>query len=190
MDINSICKILKKDLDKDRFRHTIGVMYTAASLAMANGYDIQKSMLTGLLHDCAKCLPAKEKIDICRQNHIEISDIELANPSLLHAKAGAIVAREKYGIKDKDILHAITVHTTGVPDMNILDKIIFIADYIEPNRDKAPRLELIRQLAFKNLDECTFEILADTLNYLSKKSDIIDNTTRVTYEYYKQLLKE
>ena len=190
MDINSICKILKKDLDKDRFRHTIGVMYTAGSLAMANGYDIPKAMLTGLLHDCAKCLPAKEKIEICRRNHIEISDTELANPGLLHAKAGAIVARDKFGIKENDILHAITVHTTGAPDMNILDKIIFIADYIEPNRDKAPRLEHIRKLAFKNLDECTYEILADTLNYLSKRSDVIDNTTRVTYEYYKQLLKE
>lgn len=71
----------------------------------------------------------------------------MSNPGLLHAKAGMVLAEEEYGIKDTQILHAIRVHTTGEADMGLLDKILFVADYIEPNRCEAPRLEEIRKLA-------------------------------------------
>ncbi|MCD7709490.1 MAG: bis(5'-nucleosyl)-tetraphosphatase (symmetrical) YqeK, partial [Clostridiales bacterium] len=125
-------KMLKKDLDRERYEHTKGVMYTAASLAMAHGYSIKKAMLAGLLHDCAKCLPTEEKVRLCKSHHIPVSKIEKESPGLLHAKAGMALAREKYHIKDSEILHAIAVHTTGAPDMSKLDKIIYIADYIEP----------------------------------------------------------
>ena len=190
MDFSTIKKKLKKELDKERYEHTKGVMYTACCLAMANEYNIDKAMLAGLLHDCAKCIPNDEKIKICNNNNILINDAELSNPGLLHAKVGSYIAETKYNITDPDILHAIKVHTTGCPEMNILDKILYIADYIEPKRDIAPRLDYIRKIAFEDLDTCIAEILYDSLHYLSGQNKSIDPMTQNTYEYYKQFRRE
>lgn len=182
-------KKLQRYMDKDRYQHTLGVMYTAASLAMAYHYDIDKAMLAGLLHDCAKNVPNQKKIELCKKNQVEVTEIERENPFLLHAKVGAIIARKKYHVKDEEILHAISVHTTGAPEMNTLDMILFIADYIEPGRDKAKNLDQIREMAFQNLEHTVEKILYDTLNYLNKKSGRIDPTTEQTYEYYKNRRK-
>ena len=190
MDLHEMRKKLKKDLDKARYEHTKGVMYTAASLAMANGYSIEKAMIAGLLHDCAKCLPTEEKLALCERHHILVSTIEKENPGLLHAKAGMALAEEKYGITDPEILHAIKVHTTGEPNMNILDKIIYIADYIEPGRDQAPHLEVIRQIAFEDLNQCMAEILYHTLHYLNNRKGSIDPATNITFEFYEHYGKE
>ena len=102
----------------------------------------------------------------------------------MHAKAGAILAKTKYDVKDQEVLHAICVHTTGEPDMSLLDKIIYVADYIEPKRDRAPRLAEIRQLAFSDLNACIAEILYDTLHFLDGKKGSIDPATQCTYEFY------
>lgn len=190
MNFAEIRKKVKKSQDKERFEHTVGVMYTAASLAMAHSCDMEKAMLAGLLHDCAKCIPNDEKIKICEENHIIISSIEYENPSLLHAKLGALLAETEYGVKDPQILHAIKVHTTGEPDMSLLDKIIYIADFIEPNRDKAPNLSIVRELAFHDLDTCMARILRDTLTYLINGGGSIDPATQITYEFYKQYQKD
>lgn len=177
-------KQLKKELDKERFSHTLGVMYTAASLAMAHGVDMEQALYAGLLHDCAKCIPNEEKLALCKKYQIPVSKAEEHSPSLLHAKLGAYYAKNTYGIEDEEILHAIQVHTTGEPGMNALDKIIYIADYIEPNRDQAPNLSSIRKTAFQSLDEAMKEILSDTLKYLEEKGGEIDPLTAKTYEYF------
>ena len=93
MELIEIRKKLKKVQDKDRYEHTKGVMYTAGCLAMAYGYDMQKAMLAGLLHDCAKCIPNKKKLKMCSQHHISVSEFEQEHPFLLHAKLGAYVAK-------------------------------------------------------------------------------------------------
>ena len=124
-------------------------------------------MLAGLLHDCAKCLSTEKKIGLCVKKNIDITEVEISNPGLLHAKAGMVLAEEEYGIKDAQILHAIRLHTTGEADMGLLDKILFVADYIEPNRCEAPRLEEIRKLAFCDLKyriECIKRRLIATTN--------------------------
>ena len=159
MELVEIRKKLKKVQDKDRYEHTKGVMYTAGCLAMAYGYDMQKAMLAGLLHDCAKCIPNDEKLELCKKYGIIVSDVERENPSLLHAKLGAYIAREKYGVMDDEVLHAIYVHTTGEPGMSTLDKILFVADYIEPNRDSQPNLEYVRKIAFWDLNQAMEGIL-------------------------------
>lgn len=183
---NKIKKTLKKELDKDRYEHTLGVMYTSACLAMANGYDMEKAQLAGLLHDCAKCIPNEKKLKICAKNNIPVTQVEKDNPFLLHAKVGAFLARVLYEVEDEEILHAISVHTTGAPAMNTLDKIVFIADYIEPKRDKAANLKEIRKTAFEDLDEALKMILCDTIHYLngSKNDKNIDPMTLETYHYY------
>lgn len=188
MKRQEIEKQLKKELDKARFTHTIGVMYTAAALAMAHNADMEQALYAGLLHDCAKCIPNDEKITLCEQYEITISDAERKSPFLLHAKLGAYYAKTIYGIEDNDILHAIKVHTTGEPEMNLLDKIIYIADYIEPNREQAPNLTFIRKLAFEDLDKAMEKILSDTLQYLTEKGGEIDPLTQETYHYFHDIV--
>ena len=185
-DFHRLKKEVKKEMDKERYEHTLGVMYTAQCLAMAHGADLEQAKLAGLLHDCAKCMPNSTKLELCGQYNIEINDCERANPSLLHAKLGAYLAKKHYGIKDEAVLHAIAVHTTGQPDMSLLDKVLYIADYIEPTRNKAEHLEEIRRTAFHNLDEALCMILTDTINYLGKNKhqEYIDPMTRQTYDFY------
>ena len=165
-------------------------MFTCTSLAMIHGCSIEKAEAAGLLHDCAKCIPSKKKLKLCEQHQIPVSDFEREHPFLLHSRLGALIAEKKYGIRDPEILSAITWHTTGKPAMSLLDKIVFIADYIEPMRSKAPRLEEIRKMAFIDLDECMYQILKDTLAYLNENPKDIDNTTKFAYDYYKKVHDE
>lgn len=187
-NLKKMQKKLKKYQDEERFTHTLGVMYTSAALAMRYGCDMEKAQVAGLLHDCAKCIPNKKKIKICKKQGISLTPSEEENPFLLHAKVGTYIAAEKYHIKDEEILSAIRYHTTGKPDMTLLEKIIYVADYIEPWRNKAPNLKDIRALAFEDLDRALYVILKSTLSYLKKRSCVVDETTQEAYEYYQKLL--
>lgn len=126
----------------------------------------------------------KKKYELCEKYKITLSDAEKRNPSLIHAKLGVYIARDKYGIKDRDILDAIRWHTTGKGDMTTLEKIVFIADYIEPGRTKQKNLALIRKMAFVDLDETMYLITRDTLEYLSKSPGTIDQNTQEAYDFY------
>ncbi len=173
------------ELDKERYEHTLGVMYTAAALAMRYDEDIEKALMAGLLHDCAKCLPGDTKIKLCKKYHLGVSEVERSNPSLLHAKLGAFLAAKKYHVKEKEIMNAIASHTTGCPHMSLLDKIIYIADYIEPGRKELPNMAEVRRLAFTDIDDCLYRILKDSLEYLNSKNEPIDPMTEKTFLYYK-----
>ena len=186
ISIKDLKKDLKKEMDDSRFEHTLGVMYTCAALAMRYEYDLEKAMLAGLLHDCAKCMPNAKKLKMAEKHHLEISSLERKNPFMLHAKLGAFLAKKKYDIEDEEILNAIRWHTTGRPDMTLLDKIVYVSDYIEPRRDKAPNLPKIRQLAFMDLDQALIKILEDTLGYLGDSAEHVDAMTKKTYDYYMQ----
>lgn len=180
-------KKLKKYLDKDRFLHTQGVMYTATALAMAHEADIEKAKLAGLLHDCAKCISNKKKRKLCDKYGIELSACEIQNSFLIHAKLGVVIAREKYQIEDEEVLSAIRWHTTGKAEMTDLEKIVYIADYIEPLRDKAPNLKWIRKVAFMDLNEGMYYILKDSLSYLGKSGKPIDPATETAFHYYETI---
>lgn len=175
---------VKKQLDKKRFQHTVAVSYLAAAMAMCHGYDIEKARLAGLLHDAAKCIPPERKIYLCNKYNIQMTEVERSYPALLHAKLGAFLAMKKYNVHDDEIISAILNHTTGKPDMGVLDKIIYIADYIEPNRRRAPRLPEIRQMAFRDMDRALVMILEDTLQFLKDNNGAVDPITQKTYDYY------
>ena len=187
-DLKKIRKSMEKELDARRYEHTLGVAYTAAALAMCYDVDPIMAETAGLLHDCAKCLSDDKKISVCRKNNMEINSVESRNPYLLHAKAGYCIAKNKFDIEDQDILNAILNHTTGRPGMSILEKIIYIADYIEPSRKQAPNLSEVRKLAFQNLDQALLKILTDILSYLESGGGEIDPLTKETYDYYADLL--
>lgn len=175
---------MQKKLDAYRYEHTLGVMYTAAALAMRHEVTMDDALLAGLLHDCAKCYPDEKKFELCEKYHVTLTEVERQNTALIHAKLGAVLAREKYGVESEAVCQAIATHTTGAPSMDKLQQIVFIADYIEPHRDRAGRLDEIRHMAFEDLDEACRMILTDTLTYLSDSPKIIDPMTKETYDYY------
>ena len=160
---------------------------TAQNLASKYGADVDKARVAALLHDIAKPLSADEMIDVCEKGGEAVTEEELKNVKVLHAKAGAILARDEFHISDQEILDAIRYHTTGRPGMSLLEKIIFIADFIEPGRSKAPNLDRIRKEAGLDLNRCVCMIARDTLQYLRENGSHVDERTEETYEYYKSI---
>ena len=161
-DIEEMNKRLSKYMDANRYYHTQGVRFISTALAMAHGADIRKAEVAGLLHDCAKCVPDAKKIKICDKNNIDITRAERNNPFLLHSKVG----------------------------MRMLEQIVFIADYIEPRRNRSQRLPEIRLEAFRDLDECCYMILKDMLIFLRTKSGEIDSNTQEAYHFYEEVHEE
>ncbi len=184
MDRTEMREKLEKKLTQKRYEHSLGVEYVSGCLAMVYGADVEKALTAGLLHDCAKCLTGDEKIARCTKLGLPVSDVEKKNPELLHAKLGAYYARTKYRITDENILSAIEFHTTGKPDMNILEKIVFVADYIEPNRRPLNEIAEIRKEAFTDIDTCIVHILKNTLSYLETSTAQTDEMSVKTYEFY------
>lgn len=189
-DLEKITKKLSKRIDADRLRHTVGVQYTAAALAMAlapTGEEnrlLLQAMTAGLLHDNAKCMSGEELLEKSQKHGIAASDSERENPFLLHGKLGAYYAKHRYGVGEEEILNAIAFHTTGRPDMTLLEKIIFVADYIEPGRSRQPRLDELRRIAFHHIDRCVYLISDDTLCYLAGRKRCIDEMTELTRDFY------
>lgn len=182
--------LLSKELKESRLLHTFGVIDTAEALAKVYKADIKKCERAALLHDCAKYMPLDKMIEICQRNFVELNELEMKKDALLHAKAGACLAYEKYGIKDREILDAIKYHTTGRPDMSLIEKIIFVSDYIEPGRDFSDKLPMYRMIAMADIDLVCMNILKDTLDYLESLNADIDPKTKETYAYYKKLISE
>ena len=188
--ILTLRKQLKSKLDPMRYEHSISVSFTCTALAMRYGIDIKQAELAGLMHDCAKRFTDSELIQKCQKHEVTLTEAEIKAPAVIHAKYGAYLAEHKYGIHDEEILSAIACHTTGKPDMTTLDKILYIADYIEPRRDKADNLPKMRYLAFQDLDKTMYEILKGTLEYLNKKGNTIDPMTKQAYEFFEEVMKQ
>lgn len=184
--IFSLYRKMEEKLGHHRYVHSLGVAGTAVSLAMKYGADVFKAQIAGILHDCAKCYSDEELIRLCKKKDIAITEFEEKNGFLLHAKYGAYLAENKYGIVDPDILNSIKWHTTGRENMSLLEKIIFISDYIEPTRNKAENLETIRNEAYNgnDIDKPLLMIMRDTIRYLGSTGENIDMTTMKAYEYY------
>lgn len=184
-NIDLIKADLKEKLPKKRYEHTLGVAYTAASLAMCYGEDILKAELAGILHDVAKAKKSSELKDDMKEYIDPYTDgdyvalIADKAPQILHAIYAPYLAKKDYKIEDKDILSAIRWHTTGKKDMTMLEKIVFVADYIEPNRKKLPDLDRIRTLSFHDISDAVKVIAKSTIEYLGSQGMYID---KFTYE--------
>ena len=177
-------KQLKSKLPPMRYEHSLSVSYTCICLAMRYGYDMDKAEIAGLLHDCGKRFSDDVILKKCEKKNIPMTNEQRDVQAVLHANYGAWLARHKYQIEDEEILNAILYHTTGKPEMTTLEKILYVADYMEPRRNKAPDLARIRLLAFQDLDETVYQILKGTLEYLEAKGGNVHPTTRQAYEYY------
>lgn len=182
---------LQDNLKYERVLHSMGVAYTASSLAMRYKYEpAERAFITGLLHDCAKYRDTNKLLNECEDELYVLSEFDKENPSLIHAKLGPIIAQNNYGIFDVEVQNAIRNHTTGAPNMDLLSKIIFVADYIEPNRDDVlPRITKIQETAFEDLDLAVYMIMEDTLKHLENCGKKIDPMTQTAFEFYKNLIE-
>lgn len=147
-----------------RIPHVLGTEQEAIRLAVRYGADVAKARRAALLHDCTKRLSTREQLELCREYGIPLDDVERETGSLLHAKTGAEEARRVFGVDD-EIYGAIRYHTTGRAHMTLLEKIIYLADYIEPSRD-FPGVEKLRKICYEDLDKGLLKGLEMTIGKL------------------------
>lgn len=167
---------LSQVLSAKRFQHSLGVSESAAKLAAQFGEDVDKAKLTGLLHDCARGLSSNNLLQMAEAFAIVVKDVERCQPVLLHAPLGAYIAQTEYGIDDPQILKAIALHTTGGREMAVLDKIIYVADCIEPGRD-FPGVDRLRKLAAVDLDAAMLAAYDQSLHYILEQGLLIHPAT-------------
>ena len=146
---------LKAALKPERYEHSVGVMETAVTLAARFGADEEKAKIAGILHDCAKNIAPEESYRLCGVYGLTLDAVTQRSYKMVHQYLGAELAREAYGVTDVEILDAIRCHTTGKADMTQLDKVLYLADFTEPNRDKEPfaGLDTLRELCETDIDE-------------------------------------
>lgn len=144
-------EILGRHLGEELYRHSVGVAETAAALSLRYGADRQKACLAGLLHDYARGYTREQMLEKARSANLILDPLTLSETRLLHAPVGAALLRMELGIDDPEIISAVTYHTTGRRKMSLLEKVVYLADFIEPNRD-FPGIGLLRKLAHENLD--------------------------------------
>ena len=165
MEYHEILVTLAAELRPARFRHSRDVSRTAVRLAERWGADLEKARLAGILHDCARSLKGEALLSAVKDFGLRPSEIEFAQPALLHAPLGAALSKQRFGVDNPEILQAIRRHTTGAVEMTLLDKIIYMADYIEPGRNFSG-VEKIREMAVNNLDEALLEAFNRTVIYV------------------------
>lgn len=189
MDITTIMDMLKKELDSKRYQHSVNVMEVSRSLAKLYGADIEKALLAGILHDCGKNYRGDDAREYVKKIRYKADEIELLQPKLLHGIIGEHLARYKYGISDEEVLGAIKWHTTGRAGMNLLEKIIYVADYIEPLR-YFEGIEEMRKAAFEDLDYCIVLCSESTIKFILNKGVLLHGRTVETRNHSLRLIKE
>ena len=179
MDQNKALAIVKEQLTDHRYTHTLGVMDTAIKLAKQYNEDEKKAEIAAIFHDYAKFRPKDEMRQLITEYNLG-EDFLHYGDELLHAPCGAFLVEKEVGITDPEILSAIRYHTTGRPNMTQLEKIVFIADYIEPNRS-FKGVEEVRELVQNDLNAACIQALRNTMKFLLKKNIKIYPDTLNTY---------
>lgn len=170
MDYTKILEWLKNNLNEKRYIHTLGTADCTKELAKQFKLNQDKAYLAGLLHDCAKCFPNEKLLDIIHK-HLDVEECEMLNYKTLHAPVSAYIAETEFKITDKEILSAIRWHTLGKLDMTDFEKIVFIADKIEPNtRDEEYSAKIRNLLSEENgLNKALLKCYKETIKSLVKR---------------------
>lgn len=179
LSLDEIIAKQKSMMNQTRFEHCIGVSQTSRKLARLNGYDEDKAALAGFIHDYAKQIPNEEFIKVIKEENFD-PDLLNYNRAIWHGIVGTFFIKRDLKITDEEILTAIYRHTTADSEMTTLDKIVFVADFIEPHRS-FPGVEVARKVAFNNLDAGVGFELAHTLDFLIKNRQKIYPKTLKAY---------
>lgn len=177
---NEFKEILKNRLTEKRYIHSLNVADSAKQLAKLYGYDEEIAYTAGLIHDCCKDTPAGLQLSYMLENGVELSEYELGVAKLYHSICGSVFVKKEFGIDNQDIINAVRYHTTGRKNMSLLEKIIFIADFISDERDYNG-VEIMREKAVKSLDEAIVEGLSFTIKDLIDQGRIIHPDTLDAY---------
>ncbi len=174
-------QIKKELIQRNDFRkeHTLSVVKVAVNMARKYEANIHKVKLAGLLHDYARNYENKKLLEIVEKNNIKIDKWEKEIPDLLHSPVGAFLAKNEFEVKDEEILNAIRYHTIGRPEMTLLEKIIFVADVIEPKRN-FPGVDLMREKIEVDLDKAVILVCDFTIKYNIDRKRIIHPNTLLT----------
>lgn len=190
MSIEQMKEKLSNKLSDHRYIHSLGVVETAVKMARTFGVNEEKAEIAALLHDCAKQIPHNEQLKLCHEYGLETDEIKEKQKGLLHADLGAYIAKAEFGVEDEEILNAIKYHTLAREDMSDLEKILYLADIIEPNREDFEGLESLRRLCFLDLDEALLCGLNLSIAHVEKKSGTLHPQTIKAKEYVeKKLMK-
>lgn len=181
-EIGEIHDYLKKNIGESRYIHTLGVVQTAKELARINNESEDKAELAALVHDIAKQMPVPEQIRILKANNIKIDIVTENSPQILHGFVGAILAKSLIGIEDEDVINAIRNHTVARENMSTLEKIIYIADYIEPNRTY-PGVEELRKITYNNLNEGVLQGIENTIKFVINRKQLVNISTMEARNY-------
>lgn len=179
---------IKSKLSEHRYIHSVGAMKKAEELAVYYGLDAKKARLTGLAHDIAKQMSVEEIKNYIMKYNIELDEVEKMNMGLVHAKIGADICEREYGF-DKQMVNAIKYHTTGNPNMDLMAKVIFVADKIEENRDYSD-VERQRMLAVEDIDEAIIEMINYATQSCIAKDNLIHPDSINTRNYLLKMKKE
>ncbi|MDD4850731.1 MAG: bis(5'-nucleosyl)-tetraphosphatase (symmetrical) YqeK [Gemmiger sp.] len=180
-------KMVKQRLSAKRYRHTLNVEKMAVALAQHYGADTEKAALAALLHDSAKELPKEQLLQIFKENAIIAENAPQCPPPVWHGYAAAILCQTQWQVADPEILSAIRCHTTGKPNMSLLDKILYMADMISAERDY-PGVEELRRLAFENLDIALCRALERTLQFVEEEGKTVDPQSAAALAYIRACL--
>jgi len=181
-DLATMERYLRGHLDEKRLLHSVRTADEAVTLAKRYGADEHKALVAGLLHDVAKGSCRHGLFDVAKQYKVDVDPVERDNPELLHGKVGAAMVRDDLGITDEDILSAIRWHTTGHADMSLLEKIIYIADLIEPGRS-FEGIDQIRDLACQDIDEAMLTALKQVMAFVKSKGFTLHPNSVEAYQY-------
>lgn len=179
MEREKALEIVKEQLTEHRYQHTLGVVESAITLAEQYGANVKQAELAAIFHDYAKFRPKDEMKDIIATKGFP-TDLLDYNSELWHAPAGAYLVEKEAGITDKEVLDAIRYHTSGRPGMTLLEKIIYLADYIEPGRH-FPGVEEVREMAKEDLDLALLKAVQNTILFLMKKNQTVYPDSFHTY---------
>lgn len=180
MDMNAVYEDIKKDirqfLPEKRYKHCLNVEAEAVKLARIYGCDVEMARVAAIAHDYAKAYSREELIARAQDFGIEIDEIQYNSPELLHGPVAAHTIMHKYSIKNQDLLNSISYHTTGRVNMTLFEKIIFIADLVEPGRN-FEGIDEIRKMVLKDLDNALLLACNFTLIYITKRNYLIHPLT-------------
>jgi predicted HD superfamily hydrolase involved in NAD metabolism len=167
---------VEKRLSPSRYAHTLGVVAEAGRLAGHFGADVEEAVVAGALHDCARDLALPTQLCLAVSFGLMLSEVERRSGALLHAIVGAEMARRECGISNERVLAAIRCHTTGRVGMSVLDKVLFVADYIEPGRS-FPGVRRVREAALHDLEVATLWALDQTIGYVLERGQLLHPAT-------------
>lgn len=188
LNLNLIAEHLRSSISEKRYIHSVNVSNTASELAEYYGCDAAKARAAGLVHDCARELEIPQLIVCLSEEGIEADDLTLQVKELLHGPAAVNICRRIYGIEDLEILNAVRYHTTGRENMTLLEKIIYLSDFIEPGRC-FEGVEELRRLAFENLDKALLAAFDSSIRYIILKNELIHINTVLSRNYLINELK-